>query len=269
VPLPLLVLMPGRVLNFNALTYVALVIGLLGHYRRQVWSQVLLVVLAAGLLLGDHSMVWEWLQQRGVLYESRVRPLWIVATVTGGLIFGAAWTTRGTLGHPAHMVTGIARSTSLALLAAAALLALAFSRHTSLIFHDRTNDVFFSQVAAGHGLLLTAGDLHLIQLRTRRPVLLDGGGLDGLLYSLEGGPEMERILRDVYGVDLLNPPEEARGAGRIPPIANRHAWERYSPDKWQDIKRAFGVTQVLTYPDWSLNLPVAAHSRRFVLYQIP
>ena len=43
-------------------------------------------------------------------------------------------------------------------------------------FGDRTNDVFFGQVAAGHGLLLTAGDLHLIQLTTRRPVLLDGGG---------------------------------------------------------------------------------------------
>ena len=269
VPLPLLVLMPGRVLNFNALTYVALVIGLLGHYRRQAWSQLLLLGLAAGLLLGDHSMVWEWLQQRGVLYESRVRPLWIVAMVTSGLVVGAASTKWTTLARPAQTLVRVARYMSLALLAAAVVLALTFSRPTSLIFHDRTNDVFFSQVAAGQGLLLTAGDLHLIQLRTRRPVLLDGGGLDGLLYSLEGGPEMERILRDVYGVDLLNPPEEARGAGRIPPIANRYAWERYSPDKWQDIKRAFGVTQVLTYPDWSLNLPVAAHSRRFVLYRIP
>lgn len=268
-PLPLLVLMPGRVLNYNALTFVALMIGLLGHYRRQPWSQVLLLVLVVGLALGDHSMVWEWLQQRGVLYESRVRPLWVVAAVTVGLVAGASWTKWRTVDRREHMLTRAARSLSLALLATAVLLTLAFSRPRSLIFHDRTNDVFFSQVAAGRGLLLTAGDLHLIQLRTRRPVLLDGGGLDGLLYSLEAGPEMERILREVYGVDLLNPPEEARGAGRIPPIANRHAWERYSPDKWQDIKRAFGVTQVLTYPDWSLNLPVAAHSRRFVLYQIP
>ena len=129
--------------------------------------------------------------------------------------------------------------------------------------------MFLGEVAAGRGMLLTAGDLHLIQLRTRRPVLLDGGGLDGLLYSLEGGAEMERILRDVYGVDLLNPPEEARGAGRIPPEANRRAWESYPLEKWQDIKRTFGVSQVLTYPDWSLNLPVTSHSRRFVLYQIP
>ena len=38
-PTALLVLMPGRVLNFNALTFVALVIGLLGHYRQALWSQ--------------------------------------------------------------------------------------------------------------------------------------------------------------------------------------------------------------------------------------
>jgi hypothetical protein len=269
VPLPLLVLMPGRVLNFNALTYAALVLGLLGRYRREAWSQALVLMLAVGLLLGDHSMVWEWLQRRGVLIESPIRPLWVVAVATAGLVGGAVVRKWRPLPQPPPILTRVLRPLSLAVFAVAVLGALAYSRPRSLIFHDRTNDVFFSQVASGSGVLLTAGDLHLIQLRTRRPVLLDGGGLDGLLYSLEAGPEMERILRDVYGVDLLHPPEEARGAGRIPPIANRHAWEGYAPEKWQEIKRAFGVTQVLTYPDWSLNLPVAAHSRRFVLYQIP
>jgi hypothetical protein len=160
------------------------------------------------------------------------------------------------------------RALIFAALAAPVAGVLTYSRPASLIFRDRTNDVFLSQVAAGHGLLLTAGDLHLIQLRTRRPVLLDGGGLDGLLYSLEAGPEMERILREVYGIDLMNPPEEARGAGRIPPMANRRVWESYSTEKWRVISRDIHVTQVLTYPDWTLNLPVAAHSRRLLLYDI-
>jgi len=178
----------------------------------------------------------------------------------------AAWSAE--LGTPT--LTHAARALALAGLAAAIIVALTFSRATpsSFIFHDRTNDVFLSQVAAGHGLLLTAGDLHLIQLRTRRPVLLDGGGLDGVLYSLEAGPEMRRILREVYGIDMLNPPEEARGAGRIPPMANRRVWEGYSAEKWREIARDFHVTQVLTYPDWTLNLPVAAHSRRMLLYDI-
>jgi hypothetical protein len=279
-PTPVLVLMPGRVLNYNALTFVALVIGLLGHYRRMFWSQALLAFVAIGLLFGDYSMVWEWLQQRGGVYQSPVRSLWVVAAASVALVAGAGWTKWRTLDRPAESALSAGRGNAIptvtmralafAALAASAVVALTFSRPApaSSIFRDRTNDVFLAQVGAGHGLLLTAGDLHLIQLRTRRPVLLDGGGLDGLLYSLEAGPEMERILREVYGIDLLNPPEEARGAGRIPPMANRRVWESYSAEKWRDIGRVFHVTQVLTYPDWTLNLPVAAHSRRLLLYDI-
>jgi hypothetical protein len=279
-PTPVLVLMPGRVLNYNALTFVALLIGLLGHYRRMLWSQVLLAFLAMGLLFGDYSKVWEWLHQRAIEYESPVRTLWVLAATSVALVAGAGWGKWRTLDRPAHAMlppghanvtlAAAMRALASASLAVSIVVALTFSRATpaSLIFRDRTNDVFLAQVAAGRGLLLTAGDLHLIQLRTRRPVLLDGGGLDGLLYSLEAGPEMERILREVYGIDLLNPPEEARGAGRIPPIANRQVWESYSTEKWRDIARVFHVTQVLTYPDWTLHLPVAAHSRRLLLYDI-
>ena len=90
-------------------------------------------------------------------------------------------------------------------------------------FSDRTNDVFFADVASHPGVLLVAGDLHLIQLRTRRPVLLDTGALDTVMYSLETGGSMQRILREVYGLDLFNPPPGAVGAGRIPAaLAPRH-----------------------------------------------
>jgi hypothetical protein len=235
-------------------------------------------------------MLWEWLQQkRDLSVVSHVRPLWVVTAVSIGLVAGAAfekWYARdhgpanrlrqGYGGPPKlyakaeaghHM--GTIQTASLIVLIVVTLLTLGFSQSRSLIYRDRTNDVFFGQVAAGQGLLLTAGDLHLIQLKTRRPVLLDGGGLDGVMYSLEAGPEMARILREVYGIDLLNPPEEARGAGRIPPLANQKTWEAYPLEKWQEIKRRDGVTQVLTFPDWSLNLPLAAQSRRFLLYQIP
>ena len=38
-------------------------------------------------------------------------------------------------------------------------------RPEQLIFLDRTNNSLFALAAQGHGLLLTGGDLHLIQLR--------------------------------------------------------------------------------------------------------
>jgi hypothetical protein len=277
-PAMLLVLMPGRLMNFDALVYAAMLIGLLGAQRRW-WSYLLTLVLFAGLLAGDHSMLWDWLREkRNVDILSPVRPLWIVSAVSVALFCGASVERfarrpgpfgpgKGAAGG-ATKVAPYIRYGALALLLPATILTLGFSRSRALLFRDRTNDVFFGQVAAGRGVLLTAGDLHLIQLKTRRPVLLDGGGLDGVMYSLEAGPEMKRILREVYGVDLLNPPEEARGAGRIPPLATQKVWENYSTERWRELGRAFHVTQVLTYPDWSLQLPLAAQSRRYLLYQI-
>ena len=104
---------------------------------------------------------------------------------------------------------------------------------------------------------------------TRRPVLVDSGALDTVMYSLETGAAMQRILREAYGLDLFHPPPDAIGSGRIPPRAHRHAWESFSPERWRSIGQAFGVTQVLAYADWTLQLPVAAQSRRLLLYDIP
>jgi hypothetical protein len=136
-------------------------------------------------------------------------------------------------------------------------------------FSDRTNDVFFADVAARPGVLLVAGDLHLIQLRTRRAVLLDAGALDAVMYSLETGAAMQRMLREIYGLDLAHPPPDAVGAGRIPALSHQKTWQGYSPEKWRAIRRDFGVTQVLAYADWSLQLPVVSQSRRLLLYDIP
>jgi hypothetical protein len=272
-PTMLLVLMPGRVLNICAMTYVALIAGLLGHGRRLL-NTLFLLVLLVGWLFSDHSMLWDWLDQKhGLHIDSHIRPLSIMVAVTLGLVGVAIWSKRVNVREPpggAFTAATLAlRAGVLGTLACVAIILWGFVAPRSLIFRDRTNDVFFQQVASDNGLLLTAGDLHLVQLKTRRPVLLDGGGLDGVMYSLQAGGAMKRILQDVYGIDLLHPPEEARGAGRIPPLANRQVWEAYSRERWTEIARRYHVTHVLTYPDWTLNLPIAAQSRRLLLYQIP
>ena len=90
-PAALLVLMPGRYLNFAAMTFVALVLGLL-RSRRQFWSSLVLLFLTCGLLVGDHSMLWEFLEHHhGIHYQSHVRPLHIVWMATAALLAGAAW----------------------------------------------------------------------------------------------------------------------------------------------------------------------------------
>jgi len=162
-----------------------------------------------------------------------------------------------------------ARWLTVALLAA--VTAWAWTRpaaQLSTIFVERTNDTALQLAADGQGLLLTGGNLHLMQLRTRRPVLLDGGGLDGIAYSISAAPQMERILRDVYGVDYFHPPEEARRTGMVPAGFGQKVWEARTPDEWMTIAQRYGVTDIITPSEWSLTLPVAAQSRDFRLYRI-
>jgi hypothetical protein len=270
-PTTLLVMMPGRVLNFNALTFVALIIGLLGSYNSW-WSYALLTFLGAGLLAADFSLFWVWLRDAVEIDYASPIPILTVVFITCLALVAAAGAARwrgGMTGSPGRKAVPLLRALSFLPLAVAMAIALTFARPRATIFRDRTNDVFLQQVAAGRGVLLTAGDLHLVQLKTRRPVLLDGGGLDGVLYALDGGGEMRRILREVYGIDLVNPPADSRGEGRIPPAMNQRVWESYSIEDWRRIRRTFHVMQVLTYADWLLNLPVAAQSRRLLLYEIP
>ena len=273
-PSALLVLMPGRYLNFAAMTFVALLIGLLAG-QRKLWCRIVLLLLTCGLLAGDHSMLWESLEHHhGVHYQSHVRPLHIIWMATAALLAGTWWERRGRLergsaphpsrlSHPLHL-------SHLFLLALVVLMTLhQHVERSGAHFNDRTNDVFFADIARGPGVLLVAGDLHLVQLRTRRAVLLDTGALDTVMYSLETGAAMQRMLREIYGLDLLHPPPDAVGAGRIPALSHRATWERYTAEQWRSLRRDFGVRQVLAYSDWALQLPVASQSRRLLLYDIP
>lgn len=125
------------------------------------------------------------------------------------------------------------------------------------------------------GLLLAGPDLGLTQLLCGRPIVLDGA-LNQLPYVPESGPAMARILPALYGVDLLDPPAEIR-AGRFvtlhpgllaSPLV-RPVWERRPRDEWVRLAGEWGFTDVITAPDWTLDLPVAGRSPDLVLYRIP
>jgi hypothetical protein len=262
VPTPLLVLMPSRLLNIDVLIGAALVFGLLGR-GAGVRHDAALVAFALLLLFSPRSLLWHFFEPGG---SQVVAKLGLALFV--GLLIGCM----AVIGWMARKRT--ARAAVLALMATAAglsfLTALERDRAgRASILRDRTNERVFALAAREPGLLLTGGDLHLIQLRSRRPVLLDGGGLDALPYTLEAAPAMDRILRDVYGVDLFHPPDEARGEGKVPVAANRAVWEHYEMSRWQEIARTYGVTQVMTPAEWQLQLPMVVAGQGIVLYTIP
>ena len=275
-PTPVLILMPTRLLNVNAMLFTALVVGLTGAWRGSWWGRWSTVALAVVLVVGRRSLLWDFLQQRGLAVpHPRIDSIGALALAAVLFLLASAflWRRRALGDRTAAGGSMTAVNAMRILLAAtvfwiAAAPALDNDEHNT-IFRDRTNDVLFGAVARGRGLLLTGGDLHLVQLRTRRPVLLDGGGLDGLAYSLQAAPAMDRVLREVYGVDLFDAPDEARHRGTVPSAFNRDVWQRYPVDRWRQIKAEYNVMQVLVPSDWALDLPIVAQSRRLLLYDIP
>jgi hypothetical protein len=136
------------------------------------------------------------------------------------------------------------------------------------VLEDRTNNPFHEAIARNHGYLLTASNLHLWQAPTRRPILLDGGALDAIPYAPESGPETNRLLRQFYGIDLFRPFDLKHRWAALPPDAGKELWETRSPAEWANLCRAWGVTNVLTHGDWRLQLPTAAQTSKFILYNV-
>jgi hypothetical protein len=280
VPANLLVLMPARLLNVNAMTFAALVLGLSGAYRRTLWSPVLAGLFIMALLLGGRSMIWDWVSDQNHPWWLDSIESWRAFKVISGVLIAAAAWERLSKGRSLEWLPGRIRARLprlIPLMRTAMVVPLVFlvaygwsgSAITPPTLVDRTNDPLFRVASEGSGLLLSGGNLYMVQLRTRRPVLVDGGALDGLPYALEGGPAVERILRDIYAIDFFNPPAEARHTGVIPSEYTKSVWERYPRERWREIGRRYHVTQILTNADWTLDLPVVAQSGSLRLYGIP
>jgi hypothetical protein len=274
VPPALLVLMPSRVANFNVLAFVPFVLGLLGAYRRSLWSQIVTVVFVYALFVNYRSMMWDGERGVGWTADIRLNPWHVFVVASMGLVvvaLAAATSARRATGRhegASPFATRATRTLTLGLIAVTAV--LTWRLPSPYPFLDRTTDPFMAAVAAEtRGMVLTAGSFHLVQLYTRRPVLLDSGALDSLPYAPGAGPAMERILREVYHIDFFNPPGEARRTAVVPHRLNKPVWQEFSREKWQEIGHTFDVTQIVTLADWNLDLPIAARSEWFKLYTIP
>jgi len=136
-------------------------------------------------------------------------------------------------------------------------------------FQDRTNNEFYRKISERNGLLLTTHYSPLVSIKTRRPILADMASPNTITYAPESGPVFNNILKRVYGVDLLTPPPKQYQHREIRPELYKDLWEKRTVEEWRDIKKEFGVTDVLTKADWKLLLPVIGKNEKMVLYEIP
>ena len=85
--------MPGRYLNFGAMTFVAMLIGLLGSRRAALEPRRALLPVAAACSSAITACCGNFSSTiTTFIYQSPVRPLSIVWMATAALLAGAAWT---------------------------------------------------------------------------------------------------------------------------------------------------------------------------------
>jgi hypothetical protein len=302
-PTALTILMPSRILNFNVLAYLPVLLGLLWRYRSRISAQLNLLLLIVIFALSPLPTIFGIviLLVSGLAFVasaafSRSRPPTLLSVSSSHpsslrlhspLPSVGDFAGQALIPHPSSFITfTVSRTTHHAvhntlylstLLALAIILVLTGVRSYAVwssrqdLFRDYTNDPLFTEISRGQGLLLTGtgSSMHLFQLYTRRPVLLDVEALDMLPYALEGGPQFERILREVYGIEFDNPPQEARHRGVLPVEPIRTIWQQRTPEQWAAIAAGFGVSDIVTSADWELQLPEVARNDRFILYRIP
>ena len=265
-PRLLMTFMPNRMLNVSSLSATPVLIALLA-LRRSPWRGAGFLLLLAGLVVEPRSLYVHTVARAfgtslGGLAPDRVRLMGLAVLV---LVAAAFWERRP--GIADRLGSRALRVAAMAILWTAPVLAswLVWSDPPNLHAGRRV----FAELARGEGLIATAGDLQLVQVRTRRPVLLDGGGLDSLPYAPAAAPQMARILLKVYDVDLLYPPPLARRRASIPIEHTREVWERRTREEWKAIRREFGVRHVLALRDWDLDLPAGVGNVELLIYEIP
>lgn len=301
-PSNLLVLMPTRLLNFNNLAYLPVLLGLMWRQRERVWiiANFLLVLgltYYAAITPADQLKLFTLADSGSQMRLFILSGIAFVLVCAWGnlplsLLLGYASITLIFQPAEATMSQGVLISLSFFLLVVVigiinpqaegraflkwvpvALLGLnavnvythAYDYHFNVSYMWNST-ALTAEIPPDDGLLLLGTDMNKMQLYTRRPVLLDPGALDMLPYAPEGGPEFERILRDAYGIDFFNSP----GSATLGIEPTKTLWQSWTLADWQRIRNEFNVTQVLTSADWILQLPeLRRTSWGHILYQIP
>lgn len=135
-------------------------------------------------------------------------------------------------------------------------------------FHDSDNDAIFAMASAGQGYILPAAGLLFPQLLVRRPALFYPGCIDIASYFPEYLPRLNRMSRDIYGLDLRDPLPQGKRESWIS-LAHRTVWEHRTQQQWKDLADKYPIRDLIVPADWVLDLPMKASNCAYAYYVIP
>ncbi len=257
VPEYLLIFMPGRYINLNNMVFASSLIGMLTCWENKHFRLVCCVILFLSFGFSP-SRIQKW----GASFS-------IISVLIWFAYLTFIKKTSSVHVHYAGLLKSFLCVTATLLLI---IPSIGLFKHYMSDIKDRTNDNFYSGISERKGLLLTTSDSFMVPIKTRRPILVEAASIDGFNMVPESGNVLNNILKKVYGLDLLIPlPEDIpypRG-GNIPAKLHKRLWEKRTIEEWQEIRKEFGVTDILTKTGWNLLLPVVAEENEKILYEIP
>lgn len=270
--------MPARFLNVNVLALIPLLVGILSFYKDDFLLQLnlFLLVFVLFLVLAFQPLYW------GRMMVSAITLSAVVLVLRTSVFSGSTWL-RYRSGLPE---VGTQAILSLVMVIGG-IQAYASWDVYKVMFQYWENNRMYARIHEGEGLLLLA-DCNLVyqmQLFTRHPVLL-GSFSTEIAYVPEAGPMSNRILKEVYGVDLFNPSPETKKTRSFPMKELQLLWESRTPEQWKEIKEKFSVGDIFVKADWKLQLPVShppewitlfaagggldlKNKKQYILYRIP
>jgi hypothetical protein len=262
-------LMIRRWLNLSSFAFPVMALGVLGQlaFVRRDALAALAMAIAGILVFGGYALSITAASSQALAGdEPPQNPLrglaFPLTIVLSACVLGCLSERKRSLSYPERFAPVLVAVTLMALTQSLYL------HHFSRIEAPRLRGVDgftegLSKAAQRKGLLLVSDniwDVGRVQLRTRRPLLLDITQLNMLLKVPRAGPRMAYILKRVYGVEDLE--------DGSPELLDQH-WVEYSLERWQEIRREFEVTDVLARTDLSLQLPKVFEDDNLILYTIP
>ncbi|HEX7376846.1 MAG TPA: hypothetical protein VF278_07025 [Pirellulales bacterium] len=226
---------------------------------------------------------------RRILGIATVACFWLAFVVKGGALLGLGcllaigwiplgWRDALALSLGKKQRDGLGRPSSknlfVAFAAAASLTLISLpllerAKAGAAIFRAAEADAVVVAARRESGMLLVVPRMCLVQLRTRRPVLLNGEAMNQITYVPQSGPSMNAIVKGVYGDDILRPrPSWWQNWGGLMMHSGYDLWQAREPAEWRRLSREFGFTQIVTGREWKLRLPVVARSEKLVLYDV-
>ncbi len=128
------------------------------------------------------------------------------------------------------------------------------------IFEDISNLNF-------DGYLVTTSDtVNYVNKYTLKPILLDTQSFDFIPYHPYLVQSTFEILKDVYGVDIENPP--TRYNPNIPDSFIKKVFEGKDESDWNFLEKKYNVNYVVVPSEWKIKLDLFKNNKSFSIYKV-